>query len=500
MGTVSDGPAARANRRQWRGGWICPLVVGASCLLALLAAGCAESEPTPPASLDQLHEQLVTRPNAFPEKIIVLHNLSRALDTALSESERTDSLEVFARLAGDDPAYHEQLASVLPDPKSPNRLRLAVLQMLARADYPGLGPYVAKALPVSDNRALRQALLDWLTRHPTPEIMAEVVRLWAADNPADKLAEQRYRRVVETMVGRTWPDALLEGLNKPTYFARGSAIELLSTRLPQAELRERIGALEARTAAVRALQYYAKRLNYIPARRSELFAAVVIFVNHRSRLDAAAKLADRWAGDHGDPFRICDFHLLSCLAADEDAKLATPADLTAGMADGIAKRRNDPGAAGEIRRQLEALYAADVVRLYLIAAMLQDPAVSAAVGQIARRDRKLTSSSLGGLIFQKSGEATPRLYAPETVGDDKAYVPSKRMAQDAIDSLAYFHGHFWQIENAKAIGPGDKDADVAAKLAVPGVVLTNLDAERFNATFYDRDGVRIDLGGFAFMP
>jgi len=462
----------------------------------------------PPSTVADLVAQQRTDPNAFPEDTIILHNLQRGLDPDLPPDRRIESLKVLEKLGGVDAAYHKQLASLLTDPRTPPAVGLAALGMLVRADYPALAPQVVGALGGSTDPQLRRALLDWLARHRRPEALADVLKLWAAADPRDEASEQRYRRVVEVITARTWPDALLEALNRPVFAARGSAVELLASRVPVGDLQGRLMALKAQTPAVLALQYYVTSLRYVPASRAELLFSVMVYMGHRRQLAVAAEMAGEWTKRHGYRFAVRDFHLLSRLRRDPTRRVPAPSAIVAALARRIASRRvsaGDPLAsaaaevtAAKITRQLTALPMGDLVRLQLIDEMLSRPRVQRAIRIMAGLDRQDTSSQWGGLIFYENGQAEARLYPPGTTGDDRRYAASKQMFQNATDSLAHFQGHFWTVNNAAAAGPSDKDLIGARTLHVPGLILTGVGERTFSVTYYDTKGLRVEMGTFPY--
>ncbi len=495
---------ATGGRRRGGGLWVAALWIAG--LIGL--TGCVALDVEPPSTPAELTAQVKADPNAFTDHTTILHNLQRTLDPDLPVDQRIRSLKVVELLDDHNAAHHKQLASLLSTEGTPPALRLAVLEMLVRADYLALGPHVVAALPYSADPGLRQALLDWLARHRQPGVLADVLKLWASDDPDDPPSEGRYRRVVETITGRTWPDALLEALNRPVFSARGSAVELLASRVPVGDLQGRLMALKPRTPAVLALQYYVRDLRYVPASREELLFAVMVYMGHRRQLGAAVELAGKWTKQYGYRFAIRDFHLLSRLSSDPTWSRPDRPGLIVKLAERFASRRAsaaDPSAGGTgsvtatgIIKQLAALSMSDLVRLAMIDKMLGRQRVQRAIRIMAGRDRQDRSSQWGGLIFYENGRADARLYPPGTTGDDRRYAAGKRMFQDATDSLAHFQGHFWTANNAAAIAPSDADLLGARKLHVPGVILTSLTATSFNAVYYDTQGIRVNMGGYPY--
>ena len=117
---------------------------------------------------------------------------------------------------------------------------------------------------------------------------------------------------------------------------------------------------------------------------------------------------------------------------------------------------------------------------------------------MAEKDQADQATQWGGLVFYESGRLEAKLYPAGQQGNNKAYVASDRMLQDGTDSLAYFHGHLNTWNNASAAGPDAADLEFAKHLNWYGVVVTSMDADSFNATYYNPAGVVVSLGNFPF--
>lgn len=474
----------------------------AAALTLGMPAGCTVLDVDVPITLAELATQQTEDPNAFTTDTIVLHNLRRVLDNDLSAEARIASMAVLVRLDGDNSAHDGPLAMVLADETSPPRVRMAVLQLLVRKDYPSLATHVVRALPTTRDERMRRALLDWLTRHPRPEVLAEVVRLWAAADPTDEVAENRYRRVAETTARQTWSGALLSALNKPSFLARGSALELLARRLPKAELNRRLLAFRPRTPAVLALQYYIRRMDYIPQARDQLLPAVLVFRTKKLALADAAKLAATWSATTGYRFHIRDFHLLSQLHRDPMRRLPGRVALLDDLIGQLRRQQPADQAVSptlpDLRTRLTSLSMADLVRLHLLNEMLNRRRVQAALRVMAERDREDQTTQWGGLVFYDNGRANARLYPPGGHRGDHIYLPGEPMAYDAADSLAHFHAHFAKDHPHGPPGPTDDELHHLRSLNTRGLLLTSLSDRRFNAIYYGDDRTLINLGDFPF--
>ena len=477
----------------------------ASLFTAGLICGCAHTVSGPPATVDQLRSQQAQDPNGFTNDIIIIHNACRVLDTTLPARGRIDSLAVLDRLDGDNVVQQQRLVAVLSDGQNPDPLRLAVLELLTRRNYRDLAPAVVAALPNSRDGAFRQALLDWLMKHPSQDVLAEVVKLWASEPGIDPQRDERYRRAVEQMSGLGWADALLAALNNDSFVARGSAIELLASRLTEPVLRERILAMPAGNEAVRALRFYARRLDYLPTQRNELLSAVVIFVSKREVLDDACELADQWKTQGGYRFNIRDVHLLSRLHGDPQRKLPARAEMVARLTNDLARRphaarsgKGDTAMPVDFAEQADRLTMADITNLYLLNEMLGRRRVQLALRVMAERERAGKAIAGGGLIFYENGRADARLYPADNRGGDLPYQPSDRMTQDASDCLAYFFTRFQDQRNAPQPGPSAEDLEYVRRQSCYCLLLTSVDADTFTAVYCTPGGVTISLGNIPF--
>lgn len=474
---------------------------------AIFVGGCAQPLANPvPTTLEAYRAHRQTTTNGYPDQSIALQNLQRVLDPDLPADQRIASLVLVVHLDGDNPAHHPALATVLDRGKStPEPVRMAVLQFLVRKDYSNIAPHVVAGLTRAQSEEEREALVDWLTRHPQTEVLAEVVKLWAQADPQDAETEQRYRRAVETMAGRTWSDALLDGLNQQGFFARGSAMKILASRVPPAELRRRLAAMNPRSTAVLATQFYLTRADYLPTSPYELLAAVMTYSRHRQdgRLTDALEQARQWRQSFAYRFHIRDFHLLSRLKADHSSILPGERELVRILADRLASRSHLrpggalPGGAKAIAQRLRTLDIADLTAAYLVDEMLSRQDMQLQLTNMAINDRADQTSAWGGLITYREGQAVPQLYSPRTLGDDVLHSPSPLLQMDAIDALAYFHNRFGDAA-AQGAFPTSREMQLARELPIRHVLLTGAGEEYFSAVVYDSNGMMLSLGLFPY--
>ncbi len=487
----------------------------ALCLVAacLAASSCEPLPPHPPETVVELQQwQRGTDGQAFTKHAIVLHCLRRVLDEDLPSGKRVESLRVIEAL---DPPGEEAcpaLAQALANPKVDPALRSKVVAFLAKKGHAGLGPYVADALRRTTDPEQLQAMLPFAVDNPSEELLVEVVKLWASKEALKPKEEQTYRQIVERSSGMAWQDALLDALDKPEFFARGSAIEVLAARLPPPELRQRILAVRPRTVAVLSMQEFARRFEFVPTTRRELLATVALVRRKQRYMTPASHLAAQWRAQHRYRFNVRDFHLLSALASDplRDTSLSR-AQLVRTVSQAIARRRATSrgtarsGSKIVFRRrrlvdfdgQVESLSTVDLWNLLLLEEMLSRWRVRRMLQVTAQRDRADRTTQWGGLLFYESGHAEATLYwAGAKQGDDQ-YVPSKRMMLDAVDALGYFVGHFSNpSEDPRLAGPTDEEMAFAKASNLYGLVLTSVAPDRLNAAYFSPAGIVVDLGDY----
>jgi hypothetical protein len=478
------------------------------CVVVLLGGlcpmGCHVPPARPPQSLGELQTHQAGGSQEFTDRIILLHNLRRVLSGSLSARQRVESLRVVQRLNVSGAETQAALAQVLGDPKAPPAVRQAVLGVLIRKDYPDLAGHVRAALPHVDDAQLRSAILDWLADHPSRELLSDVVMLWAAEKPPAPEFEARYRRVVARMSAKSWQAALLDALNTEGFLARGSAVEVLTARVPPSRLRREIAALQPRTEAVRVMQYSSERFGYLPGTGRELLATVILYRVGGRRLDQAAKLAFEWQTRYGYRFNIRDFHLLSRLTADPLRRPLSRQELILTISRALASRRRPeartarPGAGFD--EQVESLSIADFWNLFLINEMLSRPRVREKLKIMAEQDRDDRETRWGGLIWYEQGQAEAKLYPPAKKRADDQYVPSRQMLYDGIDAMGFFVGHFGPLRSSAGIGPTERELALGKKRNLYGLILSNPGAGRLNATYFNPAGNVVDVGDFPLGP
>jgi hypothetical protein len=398
------------------------------------------------------------------------------------------------------------VAGVLGDPTSPAELKNAALEFLLKGDYPDLAGYIVQILPKMQARdPLRKQVLDWLTRHPEPAVLSEVVKLWAEDTNLGSADEQRYRDIVERISGKGWEEALLEGINTPSFFARGSALEVLSRRMPALSLRQRIMKLTPKTDAAYALQTFIRKFDYLPSSSPEFISTVSLYVSRRELLDDAGRMSQAWHDAYSYNFQVRDFHILSRLARDPLRTDMSRKQLVTAIASAIKTREHvaarQPGnATDNFWMHIESLSMCDLWNIYLLNEMLMRPRVQMALRIMAERDRSDRRGGWGGLVFYENGQAEAKLYPPvrQDGENDLVYTPSRKAILDSRDSLCRFWGHFEQVNNVSRAGPNPDELQHARMYAYYGLILTSINESSFCAHYFNPSGTVVSLGVFPF--
>jgi len=480
-------------------------------LLVLLLAGCAPQRSSIPTSISEYGRMGRTDRERFPRRTIVDYNLQRAMNPDISPLERVESLRLVLQLQPNDPQSEYQMATILGDPSSVPQLRKMALEYLLARDHPGLAEYVVRLLPqLKTDSPLRDRIIDWLIKHPQPSVLAEVVKLWAAEPSTTGPNEPRFRRMVETMTGKTWQQALLDAINTPEFFARGSAIEILTHREPPSSVRLWLSRMQPRTVAIQALQTFLERFDYVPQTASQLLHVAWLYGRHKDLLPDAARLARQWRDAYGYRFDVRDTHLLSRLQRDPLRVKLTREQLISHLSRVLSAAphvRHTPsvkGAVDDYREgfdaQLPELSVVDLWNIYLIREMLGRARIQMALRITAERDREDRQGAWGGLIFYENGQAEAKLYpySPQGGQNDLLYRPGRQAIVDGRDSMARFCCHFERVDNSLRAGPGPEEIRDAVKNNYYGLILTSVNRNVFCAHYYNPNGIVISLGTFPF--
>lgn len=479
-------------------------------LVAMLhALGCGGIPAAPPpASTVEYEKMRLNQRMSYPKRTVILYNLQRVLDADVSPQNRQSSLQLVEQLGEQDLAVRTELAKVLAGENTPPELRKAVLKLLLKRDHPDLATHVVRVLAeLKPDDPMRRTVLDWLSRHPTPGVLAEVVALWARDGQTEGY-QDRYERVVERISGKPWDQALLEGLNRDGFSARGSAVAVLARRLGRKQLATRIRALPPRTMAVLAMQEFLGKFDFLPDSGEDLLTIVSLYRNESKAISEAARQYEIWRRDHGYVFEARDFHLLAALATDPLRPNLRRSHLILSIGRQLKKLKHvraiAPGRGrtdqGNFWMVSHKLSMADLWNVYLLVEMLSRKRVQIALGIVADRDLKDTRTAHGGLVVYENGQAEAELYTPSrnAPSNDLTYVPSRAAVLAGRDAMCRFTCHFERINNALRAGPGPEELRDAQRAGYYGLTLTSVSSKAFCAHYYNPDGRVISLGVYPF--
>lgn len=140
----------------------------------------------------------------------------------------------------------------------------------------------------------------------------------------------------------------------------------------------------------------------------------------------------------------------------------------------------------------------DALTILAIDEIIHDPSIIKTLFDQVAEDRTDTTTEYGGVFFVAGeGEAARAvLYPPRPVQrmGDSRFIASETMFSQSDTSLAHYHFHVQKERNGEYAGPGDGDMEYAATHGRACIVFTSLDADTLGADYYQRNGVRLDLG------
>ena len=153
--------------------------------IALFAAGCDSGLATIPRTVSQYDLMQKNTPGAYPDSVILLHNMLRASDKDLPPAQRVESIKLVNKVAPNDSRAREGSLDILADPSTPVELRSATLEIvLAKDDPTWAGPLIVLLPRLKSDDPIRAKMVAWMTRHPGPLVMTEIVKAWAALPPS----------------------------------------------------------------------------------------------------------------------------------------------------------------------------------------------------------------------------------------------------------------------------------------------------------------------------
>ncbi len=467
--------------------------------------GCEPDQLSPaPKSLAEYDRMGKADRRRYPDNFVVQYNLARVHNTELSVADRTASLAVVDKLGVDDETSLADLATLLRDPKCPPDLSKQVLRLLLKQNYSDLAAHVLPLLSeLKNDPQLRDVVVNWMKNNAPPQMLAGLVRTWAAEPNLKSSSEQGYRDAVQQISGRPWNATLLESLNSPEFAAKGEAYEILRKRENLKNLRDQIRAMSSQTDVIAALQNFIDSFEYMPQTGEQLNTCALIYRVRRDMLPDAAKLFFEWNKSYKYNFEIRDFHLLSRLARDPLRTNLKRTQLVLDIGQSLRTRRHVRSSTGQGKSdnfwlQVDKLSMADLWNIYLIDEMLSRPRVQTSLKLMADGDLADTRGAWGGLVFYQNGQAEAILYPPDpqSAGSDLTYQPTLRLTTDGRDSLCRFIGHFEKIENENRAGPTEQELKEAAGQDFYGLILTRISKNSFSAHYFNPDGVVVSLGKF----
>lgn len=472
-------------------------------IVAVLSVRCAPVAPPPPHNLAEYERMRSDNPQAYPSRTIIMKNVQRVLDTEQTTEHRIASMQLVLHLGADDVTVMDHLSLVLSEPNSPYQLQYAVLSFLLEKDHPNLARYIVPALARADqDPRLREAILQWLMRHPSSVVLGQIVKLWSDEPSNTSIREPLFRNIAERVSGQTWDQALLDGINSTEHFPRGRSIEVLARRIPLHTLKRRIEQLDPDSEDMGALQSFIDNFDYLPTTRTEFAAVTTIFKSRLEIISDAARLNMQWNSDYGYHFNVRDFHLLSRLARDPLRMTLRRTQLILEISKAVIQRGHvsysrlsrSPGEVHTDRfsLQVENLSIGDLWNLYLLDEMLRRPRVQMALKILSGHNRSDENSSQGGLVFYQYGHGEAVLYPPEDLAE------ASRLVLHGRDALARFGTRFEKVYNTDNTGPSPTQLHSAKIGNFYGLTLTSVDENTFCAHYYNPKGIVVSLGKFSF--
>jgi len=267
-----------------------------------------------------------------------------------------------------------------------------------------------------------------------------------------------------------------------------------------ARLRETIADVEPTTNLIRDLQAAQRDLGVLPRNKEELLW--LLYLRQPAMQETWAVLRDRAARSPVKPRAMR--HLPVLLNADAQWLASTRQKLVATLQSRLRSETHyDKGVtshdtAGDHPQRLadwlDAVDDADLVAMLLIRAALDDRDVQRQLFAQAEADRLDTDTEYGGALLRGNDGYEARAYEPLLKRLDTSYSSPPDLIIRCYTSLAHYHFHAQRHDNAAVAGPGAGDLKFAARLGLPCIVLTYVDAATMNVDYYHSGGVRVDLG------
>jgi hypothetical protein len=480
-------------------------------MVLVLASVAWAGRKAPPVTVNDLDDS-TKHGRDYPPVVIAEYNLQRTLNESLSIDDRVESFRVVRAVNAPIHQNIDLLTQMTIDPDTPEALKTELLAYLQTNDYSDSGEFMASALADPNlTPATRQSLLNWAANNGDIDMYTEVVKVWA-QQPANGANETTFRELVEELSGNdSWSTALMTALGTQGFMAKGSALEVLISRLTTEEMATEIRSARPTHISIATLQTFLKAFDYIPQSRQAFITAVYLYKSEQNALNPVASLYRKWHRDSDYTFSIGDFPLLKEIARDptlmDTSRVALLADIAGRMGTMDHQTHytgGDTTANSDARlpKLKDDLTMADLWRISLAMDLLARPSVRAGLEYLADRDQADTTTAWGGLLFFKDGTVEARRYPPLKDGqsNDLTFRPTARMLSEARGSIGRFVCHFDDEDNADRVGPTLAELASARVNNFAALSITRLDANQFTAHYYNSEGEIVSLGTYQFTP
>lgn len=369
-----------------------------------------------------------------------------------------------------DDAVWSSVASVAWSAREPNRLRLALMQMMVKADparfwsdaearwrgerSPAVHAFLREASAGAGEHAAAAFLLRWAELEHTPERYRQRSEDWLSMLSIDPLASP----------GDTAHAVLWDWLASERPWVWRVAAWRVITDLADGRHRQLGAALRgrfdqsARSPFMADLRATVDVLGVSPTRGWELYTLRTM------RSQPHADGHTQWHAFAAKAFRLPR-------QEQDDLAMRHAAWLTS--AEGVEQIAMLENASDHARRNgMDARVAA------WLAQQFQDPALVRALFAQADADHADANSEHGGLVtLDAEGRARLRAYAPAERRHDRAYIAPASLSLNLGEAVATYHFHAERHANAEHAGPGSADRRAVEENATLMVVLTFLDRD-----------------------
>lgn len=482
--------------------------------LVVAACGCEQRPTGLPGSIAQYDQMRSGGSASYPDTTILMVNRQRMLDVDLPPGQRAEAMALVNKLGPGDPESQAEFAEILANPATPGAVRSAAIDLLTARDDPRLAGPLAMSMPqLKGDPAARAKVLEWLGRHSSKAVIAELVKMWWT-RPAGA-QDAQFEELLGRMGGASWDQVLLGELNSPEFGAAGEAAAILSSRLGPVEMSGKVARMAPQTDAIRCLQAFFGGVDFVPATPAEFEVVLGLYQKHAAGWAQMTAAYRRWLED-GYKFELRDVHLMAGLGGDsrrpalrraelvgqlkasQDSREHAPVKLVATT----GRAASGPGVASvRLDANVDRLSVADLWNIYLLEEMLSRARIQAALRSAAQQDREDKTQAWGGLVFYKDGGADAMIYKGSVDGgeNDLIYVPPAKALNDVRDAMCMFVMHFEAENNMGRAGPTQEELRASKEGNYSGLVLTSVNAGSFVAYYYNPRGAVVSLGLFPFQ-